>query len=170
MDPAHIHLLSNHIPVLGTFFGLLLLLYGVLAEKQEVSRASLGLFVLSGLGAVVAYLSGEESEDVVEGLSGGAEAFIEAHEEAALIALVAGIVLGVAALLVLVFLRKQTPRWATITMLVLALVTGGVMAWTATLGGQIRHTEIRDAALTTTVPNGDPADAAFDDHDDGDDD
>jgi uncharacterized membrane protein len=170
MDPAHIHLLVNHIPVLGTVFGILLLLYGMLAQKHEVTRASLGLFVLAGLGAGVAYLSGEGAEDTVEGLPGVAESIIEAHEEAALIALIAAIVLGVAALLALVFLRTETPRWAAVTTLVLALGTAGVMAWTANLGGQIRHTEIRDAALTTTVPNGAETGPAFDDHDDGDDD
>lgn len=166
MDPAHLHLLINHLPVLGTVFGILLLLYGMLAEKHEVTQASLGLFVLVGLGAVVAYLSGEGAEDVVEGLPGVAESIIETHEEAALIALVAAIVLGVAALLVLVFLRKQTPRWAVVTTLVLALGTAGVMAWTANLGGQVRHTELRDAASTPAVQQDATTGAVPDDHED----
>jgi formate hydrogenlyase subunit 3/multisubunit Na+/H+ antiporter MnhD subunit len=164
MDPAHLHLLINHIPVLGTVFGILLLLYGMLAQKHEVTRASLGLFVLVGLGAVVAYLSGEGAEDTVEGLPGVAESIIETHEEAALIALIAAIVLGVAALLGLVVLRKQTPRWAAVTTLVLALGTAGVMAWTANLGGQVRHTELRDEASTTAVQQDAPSETARDDY------
>jgi len=170
MDPAHIHLLTNHIPVIGTLFGLVVLLYGMLGKKHDVTRASLGLFVLAGSGAGIAYLSGERSEDTVEGLPGVTEAFVEAHEEAALIALIAAIVLGVVALLVLLFRRQQIPRWATVTTLVLALGTMGVMGWTANLGGQIRHTEIRDATLTVTVPNGGEVPAAHDDYDDDGDD
>lgn len=166
MDPAHIHLLINHVPVLGTVFGLLLLLYGMLARKHEVTRASMGLFVLVGLGATVAYLSGEGAEDTVEGLPGVAESIIEAHEEAALVALIAAIVLGVAGLIILAIWRKETPRWAAVTTLVLALGTAGVMAWTANLGGQVRHTEIRDGAMTTTVQQDAPSETALDDHND----
>ena len=150
MDPTHIHLFINHVPVLGTIFGALLLLYALVAKKQEVLLASMGLFVIAGLGAGIAYLTGESTEHTVEGLPGVAESFIEAHEEAALIALIAAIVLGVGALLILLFGRKRTPRWAAIATLVVALGTSGVMTWTANLGGQVRHTEIRDAALTVS--------------------
>ena len=35
------------------------------------------------------------------------------------------------------------PSWLVTTALVLALICGGLMSWTGSLGGQIRHTEVR---------------------------
>ncbi len=35
------------------------------------------------------------------------------------------------------------PRWFAVWTLLLALASAGIMTWTAGLGGQIRHSEIR---------------------------
>jgi hypothetical protein len=60
---------------------------------------------------------------------------------------VASSVLGVAALVGLLLYRrgKRAPGWFTATALMLALVTAGLLMWTASLGGRIRHTEIAPA-------------------------
>ncbi len=36
MNPAHVHLWLNHLPVVGTFFGLLLLLVAILRRSAEL--------------------------------------------------------------------------------------------------------------------------------------
>lgn len=148
MNQAHLHLLLNHLPLLGTAFGVLLLLFALWRKSAELQRVSLGVFVLAALSAIPTYLTGEPAESVVEHLPGVAEAFIEQHESASLIALVAAMVTGVASLAGLLLTRRaaKLPAWATIAPLVLALATGGLMARTANLGGQIRHTEIRAGA------------------------
>ena len=43
MNWAHMHLLINHIPVLGMVFGTLLLAYGLVKKNEEIKRVSLGI-------------------------------------------------------------------------------------------------------------------------------
>jgi uncharacterized membrane protein len=83
MNQAHLHLLLNHLPILGTLFGLLILAGGFLLKNDTVKRTALGIFVLSAILAIPAYLTGEGAEEVVEGLPGVTENLIEAHEDMA---------------------------------------------------------------------------------------
>lgn len=73
---------------------------------------------------------------------------IEQHEEAAGVALGGVLAVGVVALAGLIWFRGQRlmPAWFGVITLMGALVVSGLMAWTANLGGQVRHTEIRSAA------------------------
>ena len=41
---------------------------------------------------------------------------------------------------------RTVPTWFGAVLLATSLLVGGLMAWTANLGGQIRHTEIRSGA------------------------
>lgn len=155
MSSAHLHLIINHIPVLGVFFGAAILAFGLWRSQDEIVRVALGLFVASGLGAVGAYFSGEGAEEIVEELPGMSYAIIEAHEEVALIAFIVTAVLGVASLGVLLWRRRtDIPRLASMTLLIAALGVFGVLAYTANTGGQIRHTELRDGSPQTSSPDG----------------
>jgi hypothetical protein len=144
MNGAHLHLVLNHLPVLGVGFGLLLLLAARFRRSTELTRAALVVFVLAAGAAGTAYLTGEPAEEAVEGLATVTEVSIEQHEEAATVALVLTGLLGAGALLGLVGFRRQAlpPSWFTSAALIGALVAGGSMAYTANLGGQIRHPEI----------------------------
>lgn len=145
MNQAHWHLLLNHLPVLGTLFGLLLLTFSIIRKNEELRRTALLVFVLSAIVTIPVFLTGEPAEKIVENLPGVSEALIERHEDAAKLALIANLLTGAAGLIGLVLAWKK-PRLAsatTVTALALALVTSGLMGWTASLGGQIRHTEIR---------------------------
>ena len=152
MNAAHLHLLLNHLPVVGTMVGILLLAYALLRRSPELARASLGLFVLLALAGVVVYLTGEPAEETVENLAGVSESAIESHEEAALVATMLLGVLGVVALGGLVAFRKRAagiPRGFAALALALSLAPAAAMGYTANLGGQIRHTEIRSGAAAT---------------------
>ena len=131
--------------MIGTIFGLLLLLFALLRKSEEVKRVALGIFVFTALAAVPTYLTGEPAEEVVEHLSGIGKALIQGHEEAALFALIGASVTGLVSLVGLFLSRRaeKLPPWVVIAPLAFALVTSGLLGWTATLGGRIRHTEIR---------------------------
>lgn len=145
MTPVHLHLLLNHVPVLGVAIGLLILLAGIAWRRADVTRTAMAVFVVAGLVAIPTYLSGEPAEEAVERAAGAVEPWVEPHEEAALTSLVLVEALAVLALGALwVHRRKPTvPQPLVVATAVLALVTAGSLAWTANLGGQIRHTEIR---------------------------
>ncbi|MCX6921688.1 MAG: hypothetical protein NT154_00485 [Verrucomicrobia bacterium] len=157
MNGAHFHLLINHIPVLGTFFGLALLAFAAWKRSNELRKAAFGTFVVAALAAVATYLTGEPAEDVVKGMAGISAALIERHDNAAGIALGGAIALGVLALGGLIWFRGGKPirNWFSTLALAAAILVTGLMAWTANLGGQIRHSEIRSGAASMTSSPGD---------------
>jgi len=157
MNWAHLHLLSNHVPVLGTVFGLGLLAWAILRRNDAVQRVALGTFVVIALLALPAYFTGEPAEGVVEHAAGVAESSIEAHEATALVALIGVEVVGLLALIALH--RARAGRSLSVlvrqAVLVLATVTAGLLAWTANLGGRIRHAEIRPGAAQSVQEHSD---------------
>lgn len=154
MNWAHIHLMLNHVPVLGTVFGLVLLVWGLLRRSDVLQRAALATFVVVALTAIVVYLTGEPAEGVVERLVGTAEPAIEAHEGAAVVSLIGVELLGVIALGGLVLARRSWHAALTLGALVGSMVTAGLMARTANLGGQIRHTEVGGDAVQQDAGHG----------------
>lgn len=154
MSPTHLHLWLNHVPLLGLVFGILLLAGGALRRSQDLKKAGLFFFFLAALVAVPVNFSGEAAEDEVERLPGVEETYIERHEEAAKVALIAVGVVGLAAAGTLVFFRgRPVPGWLVGVVLLLALIAGGLMAAAANLGGQIRHTEIRASGGSAPAPH-----------------
>lgn len=148
MSAVHLHLVLNHVPVLGVVFAFGLLLFAFVKPNRGFERLSLTLFVLIALAAIPVYLTGEPSEDAVEHLPGVSEAIIEQHEESATVALASMEALGLLGIVGLIVSRagKPVPRWIHLSSLALSLVASVLMLRTATLGGQIRHTEIRSGA------------------------
>ena len=85
MNSAHLHLLLNHIPILGSAFALVLLGWGLLRRSEPIARVGLATLVLAALFAIPTYLTGGAAEHLVEDLPGISEAAIHPHEDAALI-------------------------------------------------------------------------------------
>jgi len=147
MNIVHLHLLLNHLPVVGSVVALLL--FAATFYKDWVSTR-FALWFAVGLGAVAlaVYLTGEPAADTLEKVVGIAERDIERHEEAAELAtIVAGSTGALALIGLFLFRRRQIPRWVGVAGLVSMLFLTGTMAWTANLGGQIRHSEIRSGTL-----------------------
>ena len=150
MNGVHIHLLLNHIPVIGMLIGLAVFALGVWRRNDSWTRLALGLFVVVAVASLATMLTGEGAEEAVERLPGISDAVIEPHEEAAELAAWASYLLGAVSLAGLIWVRgRALPRVFTVTVLPLVLLVAGLMAYTANLGGQIRHTEIRAAELRT---------------------
>jgi uncharacterized membrane protein len=145
MNSAHFHLMLNHVPVLGTAFGLALLAWALLRKNEELRRTSLGFLIIVALLAIPTYLTGQPAEELVENLPGVDKPAIEQHEEAAELAFVGILVVGAAALTGLIFFRrgKSVPNSFSVMILVLSLIVFVLMARTANLGGLIRHLETR---------------------------
>jgi uncharacterized membrane protein len=151
MDGVHLHLLLNHIPVFGMIFATPLFAYALLRRSDELKRLSLIILVLAALSAIPVYLTGEPAEETVEKLAGVSEAIIEQHEDSAKLSLIFAIVTGAISLIGIVLMRskQEFARWFVLLSLLFSMVTAVLMARTANLGGQVRHTEIRsgDAVL-----------------------
>lgn len=147
MNAAHLHLLMNHIPVIGIPIVGVLLVLALIMKQQALFRIALGFTVLLALMTVPVYLSGEPAEEIVEDLAGVPHAAIEEHEEIAKVTFIATEVLGGLALLGLALAKRgPMPRALTYGCVILVVLSSGLLARTAYLGGQIRHTEIRGTA------------------------
>jgi len=154
MNWAHVHLMINHLPVIGIPGIILLMAYALIRKSDEVKMVSLGLVVLMALATLAVYFTGDGAADVVKKIPGVQESFIERHEEIADLSLVLVEVLGAIALGGLFLLRRKgsIPTFIVVIVLVLSLFTAAVLGVTANFGGQIRHTEIRDPAQSSPVP------------------
>ena len=158
MSSIHLHLLLNHVPVIGTVLGVLLLAVAVARRSDELGKVALWLFALLAGTSVLVFLTGEPAEELVEKLPGFSEALTERHEEAALVATVVVGLVGLFSLAVLAIFRKRPlARWATPVALALSLGAAGAVGYAANLGGQIRPTEIRAASSATLDRGGEDA-------------
>jgi hypothetical protein len=145
LNPAHLHIMLNHIPVFGSLFAALLIAWGLLRKSEDVLRLGLALGFVVGIATWGVQLTGEPAEEVVENLAGVSRRTIHAHEEAAEWAtytIAAAGVLGLLALL-LVRRRHRAARGLAILTLVVSLAGFAAVSRAALLGGEIRHPEAR---------------------------
>jgi hypothetical protein len=145
MIAVHVHLLLSHAPTLVILIGCGLLIIGAWLKSEDLKKAGLGVFVLGALVVLPLYLTGDPAQDAVKGLPAVSDRILDQHQAMAAIALVSALFLGVlAGAGFLLFGRaKPVAFWFICASVVVSLLTSGLLAWTANLGGQIRHSEIR---------------------------
>jgi PDZ domain-containing protein len=123
-----------------------------------LKRTSLVLFFVVAVVAIATFVSGNAAEAVLTGTGrtdfppGVSPAAIRAHEDAALLAFGLMEVTGFFSWLALWQWRRVTassrlPGWNVPIVLMLSIVTFGLMARAAELGGDINHPEIREGGL-----------------------
>ena len=153
MNAAHLHLLFNHVPVIGVPIGIALLAWAVGARERGQQRMALSLLVLTGLATGLVYLTGDPAEETVGRLAGVSQALIERHDDFATATLVAAQVLWIMGAITLFLSRHDRPLKSRLVMATLAVgvITSSMLAGTAWLGGQIRHDEIRSGAVAAPL-------------------
>lgn len=151
MNGAHLHLLVNHLPIMGSFIAIPLVALALWRNRDAgLLGAAVLVLVLGALGAVGAGATGDGAEEVVEDMPAVSESAIKVHEERADIA--EGVSLVTAALgLGMLFWRlkksESLPRLALGGLLGASLLSGAGMAAVGAAGGVIHHPEIRGDAL-----------------------
>ena len=165
MSVVHLHLLLNHLPVVGTLF--LLALFGIAFLRRDAMLTRLALWTGVTLAAiaVVVFLTGEPAEEAVEGMAGVSEAALERHEDVAKLAMIAMGASGVLAALVLALARGRATISRTVAGggFAISLLLAAIMGFTANLGGQIRHSEIRGDASIAAVGGVEESERGHDD-------
>lgn len=164
MNPAHLHLMFNHLPVVGVPLLAALLCWALIRRSRELYRVALGASVALAALTYPIFLTGEPAEERVEDASWMRERLVHDHEERAEAALIAVLVTGALAAYGLWQTRgdrKPNFTMGGITLAGLA-VSAGLLGWTALLGGSIRHDEIR-TTTTAAAPAADQGQADKDD-------
>ena len=146
MNFADIHLLLNHFPIIGTLVGLGLLLISLVGKHQDLRRASLIIFSVMALLAILVFFSGTGAQGAIKKLPGVSDALIERHQGAAMLALLFMELTGAFALVALWKSQGMSHparwNWTLSAALLFSIVTAGLMARVGTTGGDIRHPEI----------------------------
>ncbi len=149
MNLAHLHLLLNHVPTVGFAIAIGLFIAALFRQSNDLRRISLEAIYIVALVSIPAYQTGSAAHFVLQNRGGElANDVITAHQDAAMLALIVMEVTGAMAWLALWRFRQ----WTIPTVLVLSLVTFGLMARAAAIGGAIGHPEILADEPFTTAP------------------
>jgi len=146
MNLAHFHLVSTHFAVLGVVFGVLLLLWGRWRGSDDVDRVALGVLLIATVATLPAYFTGAPAERNLKQLVAGIRSeTVEQHAEIAQAALALTLIMGATAFGGLAVFQRPRPLPASLVkvLVLLAVVSGGFLGWTANLGGRIHHPEIQ---------------------------
>ena len=142
---AHFHLLVNHFPILGIFFGLILAILALILQNRTLRFTALGFLLFSSLTFLPSNATGEQAEEQIEHLDGVSHTLIHEHEEKAESALPFAIIVGVLAIIGIILEAKKhkLPQALLLVNILMALWLMYLLAQVATSGGEIRHPEIR---------------------------
>lgn len=145
MNDAHLHMIVNHFPIIGLFFGIGILIFGILKKNSLVLNIAYVIFVFCMIMGKVSMFTGDKAEDVVENL-GISRDIIHNHEELAEGFMKIMYLLGLASILGLFANAKKHSKALLLSYLILIIsIVGTVLAKpVGTSGGEIRHTEIRE--------------------------
>ena len=144
MNSAHLHLLLNHVPTIGTVIAVAVFLLSFVRKNEGMRRLSLELFCMIALVSLPAYLSGVGTQVALELNPDVSKVLIERHHDAALIGSLFMVLTGGAAWLALWQMRRLShpSRGALASVLLFSVFTVALMGRAANLGGEIRHPEI----------------------------
>jgi hypothetical protein len=153
MTLAHVHLLLNHVPTIGTAIGLTLFIISFFRRNDDVRRVALEVLYVVALLTIPAYLSGVSARETLLNNPDINQPFVNAHWDVAVLAFVLMLFTGAFSWLAL-WQYRRTARWVpAVTFIVFLLSALGfaVSARAANLGGEIHHPEI---LVDATVPAG----------------
>jgi uncharacterized membrane protein len=143
MNDTHLHLITNHLPVIGFALSALALGWGMFSKSRNTLLLAFTLILISAVGGFIAGNTGESAEEAVENIIGISHDAIHEHEEAAEAAMpfvIASGILSLAAGFLLIKNHKLAglSQWA----LLLTVIAGcGLSMRAGWLGGKIRHAQ-----------------------------
>ncbi|WP_310381215.1 DUF2231 domain-containing protein [Flavobacterium sp.] len=148
MNDAHLHLLVNHFPIIGTIVGLGILISGMILKNNSLKNTAYVLFIVAAIFAFFSMATGEGAEKLVEDMPNIGKKIIHEHEEIAekFILVMYATALFSLLSLIAVFKKHKFTKTLEIVTLILALGAVFLAANVGTSGGEIRHTEIREAS------------------------
>lgn len=148
MNDAHLHLIINHFPIVGIIVAFLVLIAGYVVNNPQIKATSLGIFIFSALAAIAANYTGEGAEEIVEKIPGISKSLIHDHEEYAEQFFTLSLILGGIALITLFLQIKKIRLAVYFYFLVIILAVSSLFSayYVGVSGGEIRHTEIRQAS------------------------
>ncbi|MBF2709214.1 hypothetical protein [Flavobacterium soyangense] len=149
MNDAHLHMVVNHFPIIGTILGLGILITGIILKNNSVKNTAYVLFIVAAIFAAFSMGTGEGAEEMVEDMPSVGKQIIHEHEEMAEKLAIVLYVLGVISLagLFLSFKKHAKTNLVSYLAVIIGIVAVFFAQQTGTTGGEVRHTEIRPNAV-----------------------
>ena len=146
MNDAHLHLLVNHFPIIGLFFGFLILLFGIIKNNATLKSTAYIIFIFCMIMGKVSMMTGDKAEHAVEDMGGFSHDYIHEHEEAAEFFMKPLYILGLVSIFGLFSVEKKrsSEKIVSICIVLIAAICLFLSKGVGTSGGEIRHTEIRE--------------------------
>ena len=144
MNDAHLHLVVNHFPIIGSILGLGVLLAGLFLKNNSVKNTGFFLLIIAAVFTLGSMATGDGAEEVVEDMPTIGKHIIHEHEELAEKFALVIYAAGIFSILSLLgtYKNNKFAKTATYITLVLALIASVLSSFVGTSGGEIRHTEI----------------------------
>ena len=144
MNTAHLHLMFNHIPMVGLGFAILFNIIAIIWKSPELRKLSCWFYILVALSSVLAILTGDGAGEIIRTYPGISNDAIENHENWGYIFFYVLLLNGALAIGALWFTRKKPDlmKKFNVAMLIIALVALVFAYQTGITGGKIRHPEI----------------------------
>jgi uncharacterized membrane protein len=153
MNDAHLHLIVNHFPIIGTIFGLGILIAGFALKNNAIKNTAYVLFLIAAAFAFASMYTGEGAEEMVEDMPNIGKQIIHEHEELAekLAILLYALAFFSMVSFYTAMKNHKFAKLASYVSFVLALGAVVLGSFVGTSGGEIRHTEIRENVLQKAV-------------------
>lgn len=163
MNDAHLHMLVNHFPIVGTILGLLVLIGGLFYKNMPIKNTAYFLFLIAAVFAVFSMATGDGAEELVEDMPNIGHKIIHEHEELAEKFAIILYLLGLVSIIGLVTNIRKHPKalFFSYSVVVIAIVAVFFSTKVGTSGGEIRHTEIRTDSVST-ITNTESSESASD--------
>src|SRR5262245_743887 len=148
MNLAHVHIVLNHVPSLGSIAGLLLLAAGIYKKDEALKQFAYGVLVLITMAVLPTYITGAEAQRLVAKNPSYSAGTIQLHQNAAMVTLLTMTAAGLFAWFGM-WEDRRRGRSGSVTTMATLISTMAAVAFilvTASIGGKISHPEIRDAA------------------------
>jgi len=148
MNLAHLHIVLNHVPSLGSIAGLVLLAFGIYKKDEVIKQGACFVLVFITMAVLPTYISGAEAQRMIAKSPSYAGGIVQLHQNAAMITLLFMTAAGMFAWFGLWQYRRQAKVGSRTTMftLITTIAAAASILVTANIGGSINHAEIRDAA------------------------
>ncbi|MBC7523545.1 MAG: hypothetical protein H7239_03815 [Flavobacterium sp.] len=149
MNDAHLHLLVNHFPIIGTIFGFGILLAGIILKNTTLKNTAYIIFIVTAIFGFLSIYTAEGAEEIVEDMPNIGPQIIHEHEEIADKLALLLYVLGAVSIIGLYLNFKNHAKAKIVSVVALIISIAGVVIaqQVGTSGGEIRHTEIRTSPL-----------------------
>lgn len=146
MNDAHLHMLVNHFPIIGLFFGFFILLFGIIKNSSTLKATAYIIFIFCMIMGKISMMTGDKAEYAVEEMAGFSHDYIHEHEEAAELFMKPLYILGLVSILGLVGIvkKRNSEKMVSYCAVILVAICLFLSKNAGTTGGEIRHIEIRE--------------------------